>query len=526
MFWADRITDVIRESFAKKIAANEKLVIRDEKTLSGRVHVGSMRGVAIHGVVSRVLSERGVKNEFFYEFNDIDPMDGLPVYLSKDVFEPHMGKPLLNIPSPEPPSRNYPEHFGAEFRNVIESAGFHPTFYNVSELYRSGRMDDVIRTALERAADIRRIYKEVSGSVKPDDWLPLFVICENCGKVSTTRAYAFDGEKVSYRCEPDAVAWTRGCAHEGAVSPFGGRAKLPFKVDWPAKWKVMGVDIEGGGKDHSTKGGTRDVAEHLAREVFDYQPPFNIPYEFFLVGGKKMSSSKGQGSTAREIASLVPPHIFRLALIGKDINQQANFDPSGDTIPVLFDAYDKLAEKAWSGIEDDDVRVFDLIHPEGDARRAQKRFLPRFSQVAFIVQMPHMDPAAETAALKGSALAAEDLRELDERARYAKQWLAAYAPEKFRFELKQELPESARALSVLQKQALKEIAAYLENLRTGEELHAYLHELKSTLSIPPAELFSAIYLAFLGRSDGPKAGWFLSVLERDFVLRRLREASA
>lgn len=39
------------------------------------------------------------------------------------------------------------------------------------------------------------------------------------------------------------------------------------------------------------------------------------------------------------------------------------------------------------------------------------------------------------------------------------------------------------------------------------------------------KFFQAIYLAFLGDRQGLKVGWFLSSLERDFVLQRLGEAA-
>ena len=57
-----------------------------------------------------------------------------------------------------------------------------------------------------------------------------------------------------------------------------------------------------------------------------------------------MSSSKGRGSSAKEISDLVPAKILRLALLGKDPMHAFSFDPEGDTIPVLYDLYDKLAE--------------------------------------------------------------------------------------------------------------------------------------------------------------------------------------
>ena len=340
MFWADKVREAIKEELKEKIASGEPLIIRDEKTASGRIHVGSMRGVAIHGIIGEVLHEENITNRFLYEINDFDPMDGLPVYLDEKVYGEHMGKPLYMVPSPDGKAKNFAEYYGCEFVRVIEDTGFCPEFHRLSELYLSGKMNTVIRRALEEAATIRKIYKEVSGSERTSDWLPISIVCEKCGKIGTTTATAFDGEKVAYTCEPRKVEWAKGCGYEGNVSPFDGHGKLPWKVEWAAKFVVMGVDIEGAGKDHSTKGGARDIADHIAREVYDHKPPFDIPYEFFLVGGKKMSSSKGEGSAAGDIVSLVPPHIFRLALFQKDINQQINFDPTGETIPVLFDLYD------------------------------------------------------------------------------------------------------------------------------------------------------------------------------------------
>ncbi len=451
--------------------------------------------------------------------------DSIPEYLPREKFEKYLGMMLRDVPSPEPSAKNFAEYFGNEFRAVIEGAGFTPELYWGSELYLSGKMDGVIREAIEHSKDIVRIYKEVSGSQKEDEWLPIAVVCPQCNKVATTEASEFDGETVQVHCRTDKAPYTNGCDYKGRVSPFGGKAKLLWKVEWPAKWKVNGVMVEGAGKDHSTKGGSRDVGNHISKEVFNYEPPFDVPYEFFLVGGKKMSSSKGRGSSAKEIASLVPAKIFRLALLGKEINQQVNFDPEGDTIPVLYDQYDKLALGYQTVKNDDYARLFELIHP----KKAKSDFagsevglrLPRFSQVAFVVQMPHLDlekefPEAEAA-------------ELQERAEYARRWLAEYAPEKFVFKLHDALPDSAKNFSPVQKKALHAILKYIEESDTmllGEDLHHFLHGLKESEPISPAELFSAIYLSFLDKPMGPKAGWFLSVLQREFVLKRLQEAAA
>lgn len=520
MLWADRIANEIRNTCTPR--NGKTFLIRDEKTLSGRVHVGSMRGVAIHSLISEVFSEQGIANEFRFELNDFDPFDSIPGYLDAEKFKEHLGKPLYTVPSPEPGFKNYAEYFGDEFVGVHQKAGFTPNYYRATELYQSGKMDPYIKSALERASDVRRILKDVSGSVKDESWLPISVVCEACGKMMTTRAYDYDGQTVGYACDknPDEV---KSCGHTGRVAPWKGAAKLFWKVDWAAKWVAQGVDIEGGGKDHSTKGGSRDVANHICREVFGQEPPFDIPYEFFLVGGKKMSSSKGRGSSAKDMCDLFPPQIFRLALIGKDIREQIDIDPAGESVPRLYDWYDELALGVREGNADDYSRLFALCELPERRAALTAPWIMRFREVAFIVQMAHLSLKEEAMRTKGIALNEDEMAVLEERARYAKFWLGTYAPEEFKYELQEEMPDVE--LSDIQKKALSVLAAFLqEGARSGEELHLRLHELKTEIPIQPKELFQAIYRIFLNRDSGPKAGWFLAGLPYELVVARVSQA--
>ncbi len=523
MFWADRIVGDILEKKKDIVAQGKPLVIRDEKTASGRVHVGSLRGVAIHGLVAEVLKEKNIPATYLFEINDFDPMDGLPVYLDEATFAPHMGKPLCEVPSPDGKAANFAEYFAQEFIGVIEELGFHPEYYRSSELYKNGSYNEAIRLALTHADHVREIYKRVSGSVKKDTWLPLNVICENCGKVSTTVASDFDGETVAYTCYD--LEWTKGCRHSGRVSPFDGRAKLPWKIEWAAKFKIKGVDVEGGGKDHSTKGGSREVAETISREVFGFEPPYNIPYEFFQVGGKKMSSSKGKGSSSRDIADLLPPEIVRLLLLQKEPNRVIDFIPDGDTVPILFDGYDRLADIYFTNKDDDGARVFSLIHAPAFRGALTHPSMPRFSQIAYLVQMPHLNIENEVEKILGKPLDEESKKELEKRARYAKIWISTYAPDDYKFEIQKELPEVATHLSDIQKQAIGELLAYVQSVPAldGQELHTKLHDIKEKTAINPQEFFRALYLSILGKDSGPKAGWFLSVLDKTFLEKRLHE---
>lgn len=534
MFWAERIALEIQARFENE----DVVVIRDEKTTSGYAHIGSMLSAAMHGAISEALTARGVPNKYLFESNDLDAFDSLPPYVPEN-FSKYIGRSLLDVPAPESVG-TYSQFFADDYRGVISGTGYIPEYYDAHTLYDSGRMDGVIVEALQAKETIRTIYKEVSGGAGAWEALPLMVRCPMCKNIASTVATDFDGETVAYWCPKEERAGVTGCDAKGRVSPFGGTSKLPWKVEWPAKWKVLGVMVEGAGKDHYTKGGSRHVANRISVDVFNYPSPFDIPHEFFLVGGKKISSSKGRGSTARAIYELLPRNIFRLVLLSKERNQQVNFDPEGDTVPVLYDQYDKLADnyyaRAHSGEKDDYSRLFEMLFPLGEVP-IEKPFLPRFSHVAYLVQMPHLDLEKEVTSMKASslgiahgvALTPADLEELQVRREYARHWLREYAPEKYLFKLYEDsVPDIVKTFSSLQKSALRTLRERLIDHAVGNDgqsMHEVLHEVKEKHGITPQEFFSAIYGMLINKDHGPKAGWFLSVLGRQFLLTRLEEAS-
>ena len=60
----------------------------------------------------------------------------------------------------------------------------------------------------------------------------------------------------------------------------------------------------------------------------------------------------------------------------------------------------------------------------------------------------------------------------------------------------------------------------------GEAWQAAIFETATEGGLKAGRAFKAIYLAFLGRPNGPRAGWLLAKLEPEFVVARLREAAA
>ena len=216
--------------------------------------------------------------------------------LTPDAVEKEMGRPLAHVPDQAGDGHaSYARHHAQRFIDVFAGLGIHPDrYYWMSDIYPTGQMDPFIRIALDRAALVREIYRRVANVQHPDMWHPLGVICPTCGKVGTTIVTEWDGERVFYECRPALVTWAHGCGSSGWISPFGGAAKLPWNLEWAAQCVAVGVTIEPCGKDLSTAGGWRDRSDAIAREVYEREPPLNVPYEFLNIGGRKMSTSKGR----------------------------------------------------------------------------------------------------------------------------------------------------------------------------------------------------------------------------------------
>ncbi|MBI5451862.1 lysine--tRNA ligase [Candidatus Gottesmanbacteria bacterium] len=520
MFWADRI--------AKEIISTKKYKpywVDDMFTPSGFAHIGSLRGPLVHDLIYRALIDDKVKASSTYIFNDFDPIDGLPPELV-NKFKQYLGFPLRLAPSPEPGFDSFADYFTSDFQNVLKNLGVSAKFLSSWNMYHDGKFNEVIKIALSNAPKIQDIYQKVSGSKKREKgWLPLQVICERCGKLGTTRVFAWDGKKVEYSCEPEMVLWAKGCGYRGKVSPFDGNGKLPWKVDWPAHWKVLGVTIEGAGKDHSSAGGSRDIAKELCKHVFQYPNPFNLPYEFFLIGGKKMSSSKGLGLKARDLTSLLPAAVARFLFVRTDFRQTIEFDPLETyAIPDLFDEYDRCFRAYIKGSDENLARAFELSQI-GKIPARKDIFLPRFRDVANYLQLPSVDLQKKFAEIKGAKLTADESTILHERQNYAKIWLADYAPYETKIEIKEEVPQEAKNLTAAQRKYLKELLKVLGKVKDSSSLEKKLYEIAKNSGISAKDAFAAIYLPLLGKTSGPKAAPFLLSLERRTVIKRFQEVT-
>lgn len=524
MIWIDRIAQQI---------GNEPQHIDDMFTPSGYAHIGSLRGPILHDVVYRVLHQRNDETIFTYVLNDFDVIDGLSEDLMKS-HEQYMGYVLRMAPSPVEGYENFAHFYSEEMKRILNELGVNAQYLSSWDMYREGKFNDVIKTALDHKDDILEIYRRIAGyAKKTDDWYPLQVICEKCSKLGTTKVIAWDGEKVAYRCEEKLVEWALGCGYEGKISPFNGNGKLPWKVDWPAHWKTLGVTFEGAGKDHASRGGSYDIAFEIVEKVFGAKKPYYFPYEFFTLGGRKMSSSKGIGASSKDIHSILPSEVFRFLIIRTPIERAIEFNPADGAILDLFDDYDRclsayydhkagiLKESKQDEVKRDWARIAELsqVRPYPEERV----FTPRFRTIVNMIKS-RADMLATFEQQKGAPLTDVEKELLEERIIYAEAYVKNIQGEESSYQMTSDLP-AGFVLSEKQKLFLSELASQLEG-RGSDDRETIQNVIFSSMKandLKPREVFASLYQVLIGKPAGPKAADLILEFGPAAVIRRIQE---
>ena len=80
LHWADQIVGELverakRDEVLGKIIEEKGYIVYDEKTPSGKIHIGSGRGWIIHDAIAKSLRDNGLKAKFVLSSDDIDPFD-------------------------------------------------------------------------------------------------------------------------------------------------------------------------------------------------------------------------------------------------------------------------------------------------------------------------------------------------------------------------------------------------------------------------------------------------------------------
>ncbi|MCU0860983.1 MAG: lysine--tRNA ligase, partial [Methanomassiliicoccales archaeon] len=170
------------------------------------------------------------------------------------------------------------------------------------------------------------------------------------------------------------------------------------------------------------------------------------------------------------------------------------------------------------------LRAYELAQPKG-VRGQMPLHIPYRHLVQVVQITNNFDVMLEI--LKRSEhlseIRDEDAELLRERARCVRFWLDNFAPEEVKFKVAPALPTCE--LSDAEVRFLREVHAKLLSVEwNGDRIHDLVYECAKGSGLGAKGGFQVMYSIFINKRQGPRLGYFLSTLDRDFVLRRIEEA--
>ena len=498
-----------------------KQVLETGTSISGIPHIGNASDVIRADAIRKVLEERRVPVELIWVADDSDPFRKVPMGMEK--LKDYLGFPVKDIPDPYGCHKNFVEHFVTKFIDELADFGVKPKIYSATELYRSGSLNEEIKVAFQKTKEIAAILNKFREVPLPENYIPWTPICEKCGRISTAKAVSVEGTKVKYVCQNTQVSGgeAQGCGYEGESDYLKGMGKMPWRVEWAARWHHFKVTCEPLGKEHAAAGGSFWTSIEVSKDVFGWEPPVPVIYEFFTLNGAKISSSKGNVIVLSEWETICEPAVLKF-LMYKRLNKQR--DISLPTIQQLVDEYDE-AERFYFGQGGADEEG---IKAKRSYQLSQVMNEPKYLQIPFTLCttlsqiVPDLD--IEKISKKLTALGYKDFdkERLRRRLIVSKKWVETLGPENLRFRLltDQESKEEYNKLDSKQKDALAKLFKEIEAGHTPEAFHKRIYETARSVELKPDQLFEAVYKVLIGKVRGPKAASFILTLDKEFVQSR------
>lgn len=319
---------------------------------SGLPHIGTFSEVARTLWVRYAFEQLSGKSTRLYAFSDdLDGLRKVPENIpNQELILENLGKPLCDVPDPFGEEDSFSGYMNAKLRSFLDSFGFEYEFKASSEQYRGGEFNEGLLKILQNYEAVRDIIVPTMREQNRADWSPFFPICEECGKINSTRVVDThpDAGEISYICDQD-YRNIPSCGHKGRIPVTDGHTKVGWKVDWALRWFVYGVDYEMYGKD------LIESAELSAKIVtaLGGEPPVGLFYEMFLdENGQKISKSVGKGLTIDQWLEYGPLEslswfIFQSPQKAKKIHF--------DVIPQSVDKY--LKDRQEFGRNDEQTRM-------------------------------------------------------------------------------------------------------------------------------------------------------------------------
>jgi lysyl-tRNA synthetase class 1 len=469
----------------------EPYVITAGMTTSGPVHLGTLCEFLFPDAVRRELAAKGKKAEFYFIVDILDAFDSIPVAMEKyrKELEPHLGEPLCNVPDPTGKSKSFGDHFLEEAKDMEKLFGMRATLIRANDLYEQGKFDEWARFYLKHEDESRKIVEESSGKQEKKDWSPIMPICENCGKIATTRVVSHDGENYEYICDKD-VKYTKGCQHKGKAKISDHKYKITWRLHWPAWKQIFKTSIEGAGVDHHTKGGSEDTCEAITKNLMkaDYHIPFK--YGFILFEGKKYSKSKGIGMGLSDLVKILPPEIIKYKLLKPDLAENVDINPTPDRMLRLMDEFMQAADLSKQDKEKL-TRHERKMAIAFELSTDKLKWNTSFVDILLYHQIyQDWDKVAQIL---------DDKPSVDYLKNYIEEWIKrGLVPEDYTFSYSPN-KENASELSI-------DFLSSLNSEMDALEVHNAVFDFAKSKGIEPKQLFSQIYNTLIGKPKGPRLG--------------------
>ncbi|MCK5290710.1 MAG: lysine--tRNA ligase [Thermoplasmata archaeon] len=531
MHWFDELIHRI-ESF---LGEKESIVISAGLSVSGLQHVGRLRGeVVLANAVAESLRNGGkaVKQILvLYTQDSWKGKDGQLEQFEGEEGKEYIGRRLIDVPDPKGCHGSWVDHYWKDFGDVLDEFAKKVDITSTTQVYQTLEMKENVLELLKKGDVIRETINKYRGRRKyPEGWIPFEPLCKSCMKIGTAEALSVsDDGQVSYKCS---------CGGEGVSGIDEG--KLNWRLEWPSLWKVLEVDIEPFGKDHATPGGSRDSCKDIAKNIMGLEPPFGIPYEWVGMSSEgtdlgDMSSSAFKGFTPREWLELGEPQALRYIYLQANPSKRIVLDLS--KTDIYHDHLDAGFQSYWEKERDEQgelaARTFEISAVDFVAR--EDMFILPYKEASLLTQIsPPKDKLhwvvsrlTDTGILRKD-LADDESEHLSGRLELAETWIKKYAPESYHVELLEEVPEDVR--NALTEDDLKSLETFREVIAQADWNENALKEAMMQMTkgegfpVNTRRFFRNLYLAMLGKEQGPRAAPFLSVLNKDFVLERLDDA--
>ena len=523
MHWADYTAQRLMERGGQQVSASGI-------TPSGEFHIGHLREILSAEMIHRACIDAGLDSKYIFIVDSMDPLRRVYDFLSPE-YEEYIGQPLAYIPAPDSEGRprgagTYAEHFLGPFLEALGEIGVRPEVVMNHETYESGEFAEYIDLAISKKEEIRAIIQEISGRELSGDWFPYNPMGSDG---------SMDGVTVTGYEKPF-VHWTDSNGKEGKSDIRKAEGKMPWRIDWAARWAIHGITCEPAGKDHGSAGGSYDTGIPICK-LLGGDPPDKIVYEWIqLKGMGPMSSSTGLTIGPMEALSLVPPEILRFVIARSKINRHIEFDTGGALFRTA-DEYERLVSRPSQ--EEEGMTKRQLVAAQtqqGAIRLSQVESGSdplesvggvSFRHLSMLAQIKSSDEDVWESLNRSGHIQGEPGESLMVRLSRMRTWIdGPHFPEDAKIEIKMELGDEARErLDSESKQFLSALSPLLSECEwADEQINEAIASACESSGIERRKGYSTIYWALIGRSHGPKASSLLFELDRNAVLSLLRSA--